>query len=265
MQYLAHIFAVSSISLVLSGCVAHNNEPKLNIADLNISKNSHMVEHENMKSATSILIKKSEQYDRIATEQKNLSSALLENNTKIRQLNAKDDDLSMKILFLTDEINKLQNEVLSLKSKQKEPIANPISTVVESPQINTPVAPIVKTEPVPNSKVENNKPKRSIKDKDSAKKTSQKCPQDLSKKNVLIAAPVVEDFSTSEGKIIVSKNNVFVRSEPIAEKKYVSNSVNEGDVFTYIAQSRSWYKLKSGKYISKKVVVDLSTVKKGQK
>lgn len=265
MQYIAHIFAISTISLALSGCVAHNSEPKPNITDLNISKNSQIVEYENVKLATAILIKKSEQIDRLGVEQKSLSSMLNDSSTKIRELNTKNEDLSMKILFLTDEVNKLQNEISAFKSKQKELSSEIAPLSIEQNEPANQTVPVLKVESLPNSKVENKKPNSTAKYQSVAKKPIQKCQNDAPKKKILNAAPIIETFSPREGKIIVNRKNVFVRSEPIAEKRYVSDSVNDGDVFTYVAESRSWYKLKSGNYISKKVAVDLSVSKKGQK
>lgn len=262
------IFAISTITLIFSGCVAQPAGPKHNGADLNISKNAQFIEHENIKSATAILIKKSESYDRIGAEQKNLSSLISENTSLIKQLNTKNDDMSMKLLFLTDEINLLKNELAALKMKQKDSTLPAISTPAAStpPTTQLPIdsiaAPSVKIESVPNTKVSNVPVKTSQKKRPTAQKATQKCQSAPSKKKVINADPIIETFSDSEGKIIVNKKGVFVRSAPVAEKKYVSANVGEGDVFTYIAQSPNWYKLKSGSYISKKVVVDLSAAKK---
>lgn len=78
------------------------------------------------------------------------------------------------------------------------------------------------------------------------------------KKKIIAPAvvAVVEEFHDEEGRVIVKYKKAFTRTSPELLKRAIGPRVNEGDIFTFVAKSDRWYKLKSGLYISKMVVCE---------
>lgn len=266
----SRIVAISIItSILIGGCATRDNA--LNITDLNISKNSILVEHENIKSATAILIKKTEMYDRLSQEQKTLSSSIAESNSRNRELSAKIDEMNTRLSMFTDEIGFLKTEIENLKSKSREvihPIVQREHDDNQTVDINTSIKNIVvpKIQKVSAAKVSSKSPSLSTQQK-KHKQSVQECTvnakqerSDGPKQNAIkiVASPVAMNFQDVTGRIIVNHPNVFARTSPELTAKSVSTHVQEGDVFTYVAKNKDWFKLKSGKYISSKVVIDLS-------
>jgi len=263
----SRIVAISIIaSILIGGCATHDSA--LNISDLNISKNSILVEHENIKSATAILIKKTEAYDRLSQEQKNLFSTMNESNSHYRELSAKNDELNTRLSLLTDEVGFLKTEIKNLKLKSIETIAPIIQRDMDENKtvdINTSIKNIVakKTPKIPAVKVTPANPRISMQQK-RRKQSVQECTVNANKqynnepKQIIVSPPVSMNFQDVSGRVIVNHSKVFVRTSPELTTKSVSTQVQEGDIFTYVAKNKDWFKLKSGKYISSKVVVDLS-------
>jgi hypothetical protein len=266
------IFAVSILaSILISGCVPQG--AALNVADLNISKNSIMIEHENIKSATAILIKKSEGYDRFQLDQKNMALQINESNSRYQDLLNKNDDLRSRLSIVSDEVGYLKNEIETLKAKHFESLRSAEKTIIDenksisinnSPgEIIAPAIPKVTTIKLSAEHVPlNNKKKKA--EPDLVTSTSNKTNHTQSKKppiHTIVAPAVSMSFQDSEGKVIVNRPNVFVRTAPELTVKSKSENVGEGDVFTYVAKNKDWYRLKSGAYISSHAVVDLTTVK----
>ena len=267
----SRIVAISIIaSILIGGCATRDNA--LNITDLNISKNSILVEHENIKSATAILIKKTEMCDRLSQEQKTLSSSIAESNSRNRELFAKIDEMNTRLSMFTDEIGFLKTEIENLKSKSREvihPIVQREHDDNQTVDINTSIKNIVvpKIPKVSAAKVSSKSPRLSTQQK-KRKQSVQECTVNAKQERsnepkqnaikIVVSSPVAMNFQDVTGRIIVNHSKVFVRTSPELTAKSVSTHVQEGDVFTYVAKNKDWFKLKSGKYISSKVVVDLS-------
>ena len=255
---------ISSVFL-LSGCAP---QPKINYneTDINATANSTAIQFESLKTATAILIKKTEVYDRALSEHRALSQSVNQKDATLNTISTSHEDLSTKVLLLTNEISGLKNEIDTLKNLQKKNQTEVIPAIAPLSQPST----SVQTEPsIPHSKSNKKSNSPDQKTKKSPTRQSTKSTEPSKEKSTdgkqtdhstTHCIPV--EFTEETGKVIVRFKNTFVRTAPKPLKSTESNSVKEGEVFSYTAKNDNWYLLKSGKYISKKSVVELSTSKK---
>lgn len=255
---------ITSVFL-LSGCAP---QPKINYneTDINATANSTAIQFESLKTATAILIKKTEVYDRALSEHRALSQSVNQKDATLNTISTSHEDLSTKVLLLTNEISGLKNEIDTLKNLQKQnqaeviPAISPLSQPSTSAQTEPSVSHSKSTKKSnsSNQKTKKSPTKSSTKNTEPSKQKS----TDLKKTDAPSSHHVPSGFTKETGKVIVRFKNTFVRTAPEPLKSTESNCVKEGDVFTYSAKNDNWYLLKSGKYISRKSVVELSTSKK---
>lgn len=265
-------------ALIISGCTSIQDK-SLDISDLNISRNSAMLEHENIKAATAILIKKSKQYDMLVADNKNMLEELNGAKKNILSLQKTVDDQSMKISFLSGDMVTLSGLVKSLQEKKAILVTDTNNSVPKKEHVNVftdtqivvPKVEIVKM-PV-NKNVPNQKPKEKKviipikKEKveicQPSNHSSDKSTHPLVKKDgpietKIVAKEIVKSpFVPSVGKVLL-KNDAFFYSSPSNEQKNKGDKVKEGALIEYIGKSKNWYQISDGKYLEKVVAVDVS-------
>lgn len=95
---------------------------------------------------------------------------------------------------------------------------------------------------------------------DSAVKTNDKNKKKKVKKKkrvkkILIPAEKPEDFDEAVGVVEVTHKDSFARAAPNLLRPTVAEPIHRGERFNYTGESKSWYRLKSGLYVSKRVVM----------
>jgi hypothetical protein len=73
-------------------------------------------------------------------------------------------------------------------------------------------------------------------------------------KKILVPAEKPEEFIEALGVAEVTYKDSFARAAPNLLRPTVAEPIHKGERFSYTGESKSWYRLKSGLYVSKKVV-----------
>lgn len=73
-------------------------------------------------------------------------------------------------------------------------------------------------------------------------------------KKIFVPAEKPEEFEDATGVVEVIYKDSFARAAPNLLRPTVAEPIHKGEQFNYTGKSKSWYRLKSGLYVSKKVV-----------
>lgn len=150
------LFSLVAIPFFIGCAKPDIKNQQLSDSELNISKDSVIVEQENLKSAVAILIKKSEQGNREAAEAKALSNlnrdSVQQLAQQIKQLNSRIDEIFVKISMTSDDIMALRGSLSSLKSSGVE--NNNTGTIQTSKAASTNAIAIVTAPILVNKKIE---------------------------------------------------------------------------------------------------------------
>lgn len=282
-------FSLSAFALfALSGCAP---QAKPDFQDLNLSKNSSMVENEKMRMATAILIKKSRDSDMTFRSMSGMNQKQLEMDSILSKMNLTIADLMAKISILSEETSQLKEQVVLLSAKttlQTSKIEkNDITTsqdnkpaLIQSKAENTQVTvPKVISIPMPKDKTVRYKNRE---DKKERKEKKQSVKAECSPKSETIL-PITEqpkvqktltpngpknqtnnlqgnDMNQIAGKIIVNRNT-YTYKIPENDAAQKSQRIKEGEVLEYVGYNDKWYKLKSGEFVKATSSINLSDKK----
>lgn len=76
-------------------------------------------------------------------------------------------------------------------------------------------------------------------------------------KKILVPAEKPEEFEDVAGMVEVIYKDSFTRAAPNLLRPTVAEPIHKGEQYSYTGKSKSWYRLKSGLYVSKRVVREI--------
>lgn len=180
MRKITFLFSLVVIPFLVGCATPDPKSQQLGSLELNISKDSAIVEQENIKSAVAILIKKTEKGDIELAESKSLSNqnkdSIQQLIQQIKQLSSKVDDISVKSSMTTDDIKTLKDNLssfMALKIQDNNTsVAQTSKSLVDNIKTTATVSDIVDVSSIATNKSDKSSKHSSHKKKREKKKTS---------------------------------------------------------------------------------------------
>lgn len=284
--YKKTVFISAVAAVIFTGCAHKDIGLAQTGGDLNISRNSIISEHENMKMAVAILIKKNAEQERQGSELKDIAIKMsnIEANLKSQSLRA--SDIQMRFDLLASEISNIKSQLDAIKIRNNPPAE-------QAPTQKQGLSSEIKATPSdlnssfltvsPTNKEVGNKKQNSAR-----AKPQNKCAKEntgvSSPKHPLKKINMSGQYSTSDktetevvklestkklqgktynmkemtGKLITKFENVYSHRIPSLDKETRADKISNGAELLYVAKGKDWYRLNNGNFIHKSVVVDLT-------